>query len=225
MSPWSHGNTPEPGIVIAAFIRHGQTDWNRDGLLQGSSDIPLNDTGRAQALDALMTLRSMPWDVVVSSPLVRARETAQIIAGGLGIPLGAAYPGLVERDYGALEGTSSSDAIDRWPTRDYPGAESLDSVATRGAASLALIADDNPGGSALVVCHGTIIRYTLARLAGRAVPGIDNGSVSMVRTGTFGWDVVTVNGIPLEEIPVEHAAKQPSREGETGSPDDMTHAG
>lgn len=206
--------------MIAAFIRHGQTDWNREGLLQGSSDIPLNDTGRAQARDALMTLRSMPWDVVVSSPLVRARETAQIIADGLGIPLGPAYDGLVERDYGELEGTPSSDAIARWPDRGYPGAESLDSVATRGAAALARIADDYPGSSALVVCHGTIIRYTLARLAGRPVPGIDNGSVSMVRTGAFGWDVVTVNGIPLEAIPVEHAAAQPSREGENG-----THAG
>jgi len=206
--------------MIVAFIRHGQTDWNRDGLLQGSSDIPLNDTGREQARDAFTTLRSMPWDAVVSSPLRRARETAQIIADGLGIPLGAAYPGLIERDYGPLEGTPSSDAIDRWPTREYPGAETLDSVATRGAAALAQIAADHPDGAVLVVCHGTIIRYTLARLAGRPVPGIDNGSVSMVRSDGPGWEVATVNGIPLEEIPEEHAAKQPSREGEEG-----THAG
>lgn len=206
--------------MIVAFIRHGQTDWNREGLLQGSSDIPLNDTGRAQAEDALMTLRSMPWDAVVSSPLVRARETAQIIADGLGIPLGDSYPGLVERDYGPLEGTSSAAAIDRWPTREYPGAESLDAVATRGTEALAQIAADHPDGSVLVVCHGTIIRYTLARLAGRPVPGIDNGSVSMVRRDGAEWEVATVNGIPLEHIPEEHAAAQPSREGE-----DTTHAG
>lgn len=206
--------------MILALIRHGQTDWNRDGLLQGSSDIPLNDTGREQARDALMTLRSRPWDAVVSSPLRRARETAQIIADGLGIPLGAAYDGLVERDYGELEGTSSAAAIDRWPTREYPGAESLDSVASRGAAALAEIAADHAGDAVLVICHGTIIRYTLARLAGRPVPGIDNGSVSMVRVADGRWEVVTVNGIPLDEIPEEHAAKQPSREGEEG-----THAG
>lgn len=207
--------------MIAAFIRHGQTDWNRDGLLQGSSDIPLNDTGRAQAADALMTLRSLPWDVVVSSPLLRARETAQIIADGLGIALGPAYDGLVERDYGELEGTSSSAAIERWPDRDYPGAESLDSVATRGSLALLEISAAFPDRSVLVVCHGTIIRYTLARLARRAVPGIDNGSVSMVRAREDDWEVVTVNGIPLEEIPEEHAARQPSREGEA----DRTHAG
>jgi uncharacterized phosphatase len=161
-----------------------------------------------------MTLRSKPWDAVVSSPLVRARETARIIAEGLDIPLGAAYPGLIERDYGALEGTSAAEAIEKWPHRGYPGAETLDSVSLRGAATLAEIADDFPGSSVLVVCHGTIIRYTLARLAGRAVPGIDNGSVSMARSTSDGWQVLTVNGIPLDEIPLEHAARLPSREGE-----------
>lgn len=206
--------------MIAAFIRHGQTDWNRDGLLQGSSDIPLNDMGREQARDAFMTVRSKPWDAVVSSPLGRARETAQIIADGLGIPLGAAYPGLAERDYGPLEGSSAAAAIERWPDRAYAGAESLDSVADRGTEALVRIAADFPDGSVLIVCHGTIIRYTLARLAGRPVPGIDNGSVSMVRAENGGWTVLTVNGIPLDEIPRQHAAAQPSREGE-----DLTHSG
>ena len=200
--------------MIVAFIRHGQTDWNREGLLQGSSDIPLNDTGRAQAHDAFMTLRSRPWDVVVSSPLQRARETAAIIAEGLDIPLGQAYPELIERDYGPLEGTSAAVAIEKWPDREYPGAETLDSVATRGEAALAAIMADIGEGAVLVVCHGTIIRYTLARLAGRPVPGIDNGSISMLRAEQGDWQVATVNGIPLDEIPVDHAAKQPSREGE-----------
>lgn len=206
--------------MIVAFIRHGQTDWNADGLLQGSSDIPLNDTGRLQALDALTTLRSKPWDAIVSSPLARARETARIIADGLNTPLGAAYPKLAERDYGPLEGSSAAEAIARWPDREYPGAESLDSVARRGVAALTRIAADFPDRSVLAVCHGTIIRYTLARLADRPVPGIDNGSVSMVRAAGSGWEVLTVNGIPLEEIPEDHAAAQPSREGEK-----PTHAG
>ena len=207
-------------MTVLALIRHGQTDWNAAGLLQGSSDIPLNDMGRDQARAALMTLRSKPWDAVVSSPLIRARETAALIADGLGIPLGDAYPGLAERDYGVLEGTPAADAIERWPHRDYPGAETLAAVATRGEEALAAIATDFPDASVLVVCHGTIIRYTLARLAGRPVPGIDNGSISMARFGSDGWEVLTVNGIPLAEIPLEHAAQLPSRAGEK-----PTHAG
>lgn len=200
--------------MMIALIRHGQTDWNRDGLLQGSSDIPLNATGRAQASDALMTLRSRPWDAVVSSPLQRARETAAIIAAGLEIPLGAAYPALAERDYGPLEGTPSADAIATWPTREYPGAETLAAVASRGVEALATIAADAPGSAVLAICHGTIIRYTLARLAGRPVPGIDNGAISLVRGVPGSWEVATVNGIPLADIPEDHAARQPSREGE-----------
>ncbi|HEX7834200.1 MAG TPA: histidine phosphatase family protein, partial [Pseudolysinimonas sp.] len=98
-----------------AFIRHGQTDWNRDDRLQGSTDIPLNDAGRAQAHEAAELLRSGDWEAVVSSPLVRARETAQIIADQLRIELGPAYPELVERDYGSLEGESSSEWVARHP--------------------------------------------------------------------------------------------------------------
>src|SRR3546814_10835677 len=73
--------------------------------------------------------------------------------------------------------------------------------------SLEALAADLPENATLIVCHGTIIRYTLARLAGRPVPGIDNGSVSLVRSGADGWDVVTINGIPRSE---EHTSELPS---------------
>ena len=180
-----------------AFIRHGQTDWNRDDKLQGSSDIPLNAEGRAQAHEAAGILADGGWEVVVSSPLLRARETAQIIAGDLGLELGPSYPSLVERDYGALEGTSSSETMARWPDRDYPGAESLDSVVSRGLAGLAKVADDFRDRDVVIVAHGTIIRYTLAALAGRPLDAIRNGSISTFRLEGDHWKVLTVNGEPL----------------------------
>jgi len=187
---------------VFAFIRHGQTDWNRDDRLQGSSDIPLNDAGRAQAHEAAVLLRDGGWEVVVSSPLVRARETAEIIAADLGIELGPSYPMLVERDYGVLEGDSSSEAVARHPNRDYPGAETLESVVARGTEGLRQIAADYPARDTVIVCHGTIIRYTLASLAGRRLPGIMNGSCStFVRDGDA-WDVLTVNGLPLNLVPI-----------------------
>jgi len=183
-----------------AFIRHGQTDWNRDDRLQGSSDIPLNDTGRAQAHEAAELLRGSGWQVIVSSPLQRARETAQIIADDLGLELGPAYDALVERDYGPLEGDSSSEIIARHPDRDYPGAETLASVVSRGTAALARIADDYRDRDVMIVCHGTIIRYTLSALAGFALPGITNGSVSQFLLDGDRWRVLTVNGVPLDQI-------------------------
>jgi uncharacterized phosphatase len=185
--------------VTYALIRHGQTDWNRDDKLQGSSDIPLNDAGREQAHDAARVLRAAgTWTAVVSSPLSRARETAEIIAADLGLELGPSYPGLVERDYGALEGTSSSAAVAAHPHRDYPGAETLDAVATRGRAALDAIWDDFGDAAVVIVAHGTLIRYTLASLAGHPIEGIRNGTVSTAVRADGRWEVLTVNGAPCE---------------------------
>ncbi len=187
---------------VFAFIRHGQTDWNRDDRMQGSTDIPLNDAGRGQAHEAAALLRDGRWEVVVSSPLVRARETAQIMASDLNIELGPSYPEFVERDYGSHEGDSSSELVALHPDRDYPGAETLASVVERGIAGLRRIADDYRDRNTIIVCHGTIIRYTLAALAGRRLPGITNGSCSTFVLDGDAWDVLTVNGMPLAEIPI-----------------------
>lgn len=204
---------------MVALVRHGQTDWNRDGLLQGTSDIPLNATGLEQAHEAARRLAGSGWNVVVSSPLARASQTAEILAEELGIRVAATYPELAERDYGELEGTSSADAIRRWPARDYPGAEPLAHVAARGRAALDRVhADLGDAAAPLVVCHGTIIRYTLAALAGRPVPGIDNGSISRVRREGARWVVETVNGVPLAHIPEAVAARDASRTGEQSGP-------
>lgn len=181
-----------------ALIRHGQTDWNRDDRLQGASDIPLNDTGRTQARDAAQRLAGRTWRAVVSSPLLRARETAEIIASELGVPLGDSYAELVERDYGSLEGTSSTAATTRWPDRDYPDAEPLSSVVARGLAGLTRVRADHPDGEVVIVCHGTIIRYTLSEIAGRKVDVIRNGTISTVAGEGTGLRVETVNDAPLE---------------------------
>jgi len=166
--------------------------------MQGSSDIPLNDTGRGQARDAVESLRGNEWDVIVSSPLQRARETASIIAGGLGLELGSSYDLLIERHYGEGEGLTRSEIDQRWPDRPtYPGLEPLDSVVDRGILALETVARDYPGKKAIIVCHGTIIRYTLSRLANRGFDQIINGSISTVERLDTGWAVHSVNGEPL----------------------------
>ncbi|MET0318796.1 MAG: histidine phosphatase family protein, partial [Rhodococcus fascians] len=81
-------------MTFLALVRHGETDWNLHGRLQGSSDIPLNDTGRAQAREAVYELSDHSWDLLVSSPLSRAAETADIIGSHLGISRTATYPDL-----------------------------------------------------------------------------------------------------------------------------------
>jgi uncharacterized phosphatase len=181
---------------MLALIRHGQTDLNLQGRLQGSSDWPLNATGIAQAHAAVDVLRETgtAWSLVVSSPLQRARRTAEIIAEGLGIELGAAYPDLVERDYGALEGDTEEQVERLWPGKSEPSVETLDSVVARGRRALDAIGADFPGRDVVVVCHGTIIRYTLSDLVGYKVPAIDKGSVSLVDASAEALRVVSVNG-------------------------------
>ena len=181
-----------------AFIRHGQTEWNKQGLLQGSTDIPLNDTGRQQAREAVAMLDGWAWDVVVSSPLSRARETAQIVADGLGLELGPAYPDLVERDYTPFEGRSSAEMVALYPDKRYPGAETVEHMVERCLRALAQIDADYPDKNVVVVCHGTITKYTLIRLTGYPVEVITNGSVSAVERNGNGWRVLTVNNEPVD---------------------------
>jgi probable phosphoglycerate mutase len=185
---------------MLSLIRHGQTDWNAAERMQGSSDIPLNDTGRQQARDAVALLADFDWDVIVSSPLERARETAEIIADGLGLELGRSYDLLIERHYGEGEGLTKAEIDERWGDTPYPGLENLDSVVERGIASLEQIADDYPGKRVIVVCHGTIIRYTLSQLAGREFDHILNGSISNIERRESGWAVHSVNGEELESV-------------------------
>ena len=189
--------------MLIALIRHGQTDWNLALRMQGRSDIPLNDTGREQALVAASALAAEPWDVVVSSPLLRARETAEIIAAALDVPLGASYDELLEQDFGVAEGTLVSELATRWPDRDFAGMEPDEVVGPRGIRGLERIALDHPGARVLAVAHGTLIRYTLAAITGhetRQYPKLDNASSSMVRFTDASWRVLTVGGVDFVDV-------------------------
>lgn len=87
------------------FLRHGETDWNKQGLMQGHTDIPLNDTGRAQAEAAVAALSRVKIDRIVASPLVRAFETAEIVNRHLKINI-VSEDGIRERHFGSMEGVT-----------------------------------------------------------------------------------------------------------------------
>jgi broad specificity phosphatase PhoE len=97
------------------FIRHGETDWNRDRRYQGQKDIPLNETGRAQAHRNGLALRAFLPAIAeadfIASPLGRTRETMEILRSELGLPAGAYSidPRLMELSYGVWEGTLQDD--------------------------------------------------------------------------------------------------------------------
>lgn len=186
-----------------ALIRHGQTDWNLAARMQGRTDIPLNETGRDQALLAASALAAEPWDVVVSSPLERARETAALIGSALGVPLGASYHDLIEQDFGQAEGTLVAELDARWPDRDFAGKEPDEEVGRRGIRALDRIARDHRDARVLAVAHGTLIRHTLAAISGhepRRYPRLDNASSSFVRFTDASWRVLTVGGVDFVDV-------------------------
>ncbi|MBM7472278.1 histidine phosphatase family protein [Subtercola frigoramans] len=191
-----------------ALVRHGQTDWNLAKRIQGSTDIPLNATGRAEAAKTALVLGRDSWDAILTSPLGRAVETAQIIADSLQLGAPQIVPGLVERHYGEAEGLDSAELHERFPGLTFvPGRETHAEVRTRVHAALIEIAEARPGQSVIVVCHGGVIS-ALVRFAtggGRPRPDerIPNGSIhyfsylgGVLRLDEF-------NGDPVNELALE----------------------
>jgi broad specificity phosphatase PhoE len=115
------------------FLRHGETDWNAQDLSQGSVDIPLNETGLAQARSAALLLRNRGIRSLISSPLSRARVTAEIAAAELGLPV---YfdDGLREVSFGVQEGKPMAAWGDgALRTQTDPGAAVAQALATAEA--------------------------------------------------------------------------------------------
>ena len=140
-----------------ALVRHGQTDWNKTLRMQGTSDIPLNEVGRGQALEAAILLADEPWDAIVSSPLSRAAVTADVIAERLDMEVVERDAALVERAYGEVEGLTKAQATERFGT-DWPGEESFEALQARAVAAVDAVATRHPVSHLVIVTHGTFIR-------------------------------------------------------------------
>ncbi len=140
------------------IIRHGQTDWNKKGLLQGTIDIPLNDVGLEQAKSAYEQLKNEKIDAAFVSPLIRTRQTAEVILEGRDVPV-IYDERIVERKFGACEGTSIYD-IDfdsTWEPGKPPicdGMETFEMLYDRVADFFDDIYNEYSDKTVLVVTHG-----------------------------------------------------------------------
>ena len=165
-----------------AIVRHGQTDWNLEKRIQGSTDIPLNSTGRAQAAETGLLLAAGRWDAIVTSPLERAHETARIIAGELDHPAPQVVPELTERHHGEIEGLTFTERQTRFPDGSVvPGLETRQAVLDRVLPALEQVSDRYPDSDVVVVCHGgvigTLVRYVTNGERPHHGELIPNGSV------------------------------------------------
>ncbi|WP_339218726.1 histidine phosphatase family protein [Paenibacillus sp. FSL H8-0332] len=145
--------------MLIGLIRHGLTDWNAVGKIQGQSDIPLNDEGRRQAemLGDRLLQEPYRWDYCITSSLSRAAETGKIVAAKLGVPLLEPDDRIRERAYGQVEGMTAEARETKWG-KDWKllslGQESDEALQVRGLAFLEDITARFPGKNVLIISHG-----------------------------------------------------------------------
>jgi 2,3-bisphosphoglycerate-dependent phosphoglycerate mutase len=155
-------------MATLLLVRHGETDWNADGRLQGHTDRPLSDFGRRQAGRLAEELAEERLDAIYASDLSRARETAEIVGARLGLAVDL-DPDLREKDWGTWEGLT---AVER--ERVELAGETTEAHEKRILGALRRIADRHPGGRVLVVTHGGSMRRVQTAALGMALPVVEN---------------------------------------------------
>ena len=173
-------------MTTLLLVRHGETDWNRDGRWQGHSDTPLNEVGRAQARELAASLDGI--DVIYASDLARAHETAEILGAQLGVEV-RLDKRLRERGFGAWEGLTMAEierrfreAHERWRAGEGFGADDAESFKDFAARVLSFVEDvlsRHPHETVLVVGHGGSIRVVHALATGLDYVR-DHGSIPAV---------------------------------------------
>jgi broad specificity phosphatase PhoE len=145
------------------FLRHGETDWNAQGLSQGNVDIPLNPTGIAQAHAAAALMRNRGVAAIVASPLSRAYDTARAVADVLALPI-EIDEGLREVSFGAQEGQPMVQWFDDWVAGTYTPDDAESFAALRARAAAAVNRALTRPAPVLVVAHGALFRALRAEM-------------------------------------------------------------
>ena len=178
------------------LVRHGQTEWNLFGKLQGQTDIPLNETGKLQAEECREFLKKSQWDVLITTSLMRARKTADIINESLELPI-VEMDHFKERHFG--EGLSREEREERYPDFIFPNMESYEELVERVQEGLDDIHAQFPGKKVLLVAHGAIISAVLREFhAEEAILGhvkLFNGCLTNLHMKNKGWAVHSYNEV------------------------------
>jgi uncharacterized phosphatase len=186
------------------LVRHGETDWNAERRIQGSTDIPLNAMGRGQAATTGRLLARREWDGIYSSPLSRAFGTASIISTEVGLGEPRTIDAIVERNYGEAEGLNWEEIETRFPgDTPVPGRETHQEVADRVIPALVSLATSRPRTALIVVTHGGVIRSVLNAVDPEVAHGsITNGSIHSFELVDGSLELVAFND-PIDELSLE----------------------
>jgi broad specificity phosphatase PhoE len=195
------------------LVRHGETQWNAEGRIQGRiQHVMLNEVGIRQSQLLAKRLERERIDVVYSSPLERALQTAEIIAELHGASI-ITHAGITERNHGTLEGMTKEEFKMKHPkvfltyqkTKEMPGikgAESLKDLKERGFATFMEIVSENPGKNILVVSHGGILRGIISAVSGMKSTEIrqPNCCLNIIKHDGKNYRVAAVNDVSHLEM-------------------------
>ncbi|NTV62209.1 MAG: histidine phosphatase family protein [Oscillochloris sp.] len=214
------------------LIRHGETDWNLAGRWQGHADVPLNELGLRQArlLAQRFQAEKIQFDAIYSSDLTRAYQTAWEIGAAVRVPV-QLYPPLREIDLGSWSGMHYNDIRERFPIevrlleegQDVPrgGGETLGALRKRVVEAVEGIISHRDGETLALITHGGCIRMLLAHAESfpgdgfKRFPHIGNTSISVMRCGREGWDILSINDMRhLEELHEIDLASAPPDDAE-----------
>lgn len=141
-------------------LRHGQTDWNKEGIILSRENIPLNETGINQAMDASQIVENLDYDLIISSPLIRTLQTAEIVNKKRNKKI-IIDERLIERDAGTLSGRNGKDEIfkDYWNLdAHFEGLENLDELFARVSNFMDEIKEKYKDKNLLIVTHNGVCR-------------------------------------------------------------------
>lgn len=185
--------------MLIGLIRHGLTDWNAIGKIQGQSDIPLNDVGRMQAemLGDRLLQEPYRWDYCITSTLSRAAETGKIIADKLGIPILEPDHRIRERAYGQVEGLTAAEREEKWG-KDWDlmqlGQETDEQLQARALAFMEDISAQHPDRNVLVISHGGFLaQLYIALYKDKFSERIGNLSLTILEKKEREWNPLLYN--------------------------------
>ena len=178
------------------LVRHGETDWNKEGRLQGQTDIPLNKTGRAQAASCADYLRGKNYEMIMTSPLLRAKQTANIIAEKMDLPV-LEMSEFMERSYGNVEGMTADERIALFPDGVFPNQESRECLTNRVLGGLQRIQQEQQAHKIILVAHGSVINAILAALSNNEIGSgktiLANACLTDIYFTNGNWSIKTYN--------------------------------
>ncbi|MGG0657085.1 histidine phosphatase family protein [Rummeliibacillus pycnus] len=172
------------------IVRHGETDWNCEGRLQGGTDTTLNVRGKRQATICRNYFEQIKCDAIFTSTLQRAMLTATIMNETLKLPL-IPLKEFAERTFGAAEGMTYEERIKEYPHKEYPDQETIDQLIERIASGLQKIHDQYPNGKVLLVTHGAVIHTLFSMVENAEIfpqsARLSNGGVSTIHKQDGKW--------------------------------------